>query len=664
MVLHWGILGLDGCAAWVADGLTCAHTGVLDAVSSRTQESADAFGAQWHVKRCYGEHRLLLADPVIQVVYIAVPLTQRAEWIIRAVEAKKHVVCEMPFALNHAEAMVVIAAVQQNNVFFTESFAYRYHPQYMQLLELLQRRVIGDISYLHVVLPLFSSRGNEEEVVQDRNCIMEVGCYGASLARCIGGVLTEKPFLNPTKVIGTAYHDDQKKQKKHSLYNEYATALLEFPGMVAQLFTGMRGKHGNGIHLVGSEGFIDVSFTWPLLLENSARIRVQHAHESEPEVLMCQPAVNVHGFEVDAVARCISDGQSQIMSWSESLGNMQTLDLWRAELGLIYPSEDPDNGPGTQLPSAMSPSTRASRMGYGTVAGITKPVSRFILGVDHQIQWPYACVMFDDFYAQGGNCFDTAFKYGGGLCEKNLGQWMKKRGVREQVVVIGKGAHTPYCNPQDLVAQLYMSLERLQTQYVDLYMLHRDNTDIPVDEFIAVLNEQMAQGRISAFGASNWSLARVQKANEWAAAHQMSGFVALSNHFSLARMVHPVWTGCISVEKQWGTWLAEAGVALMPWSSQARGFFTERTDPHDRSNSILVRGWYSADNFQRLARVKQMANERHVLPNALALAYVLQQPFPTFPMIGPRTLDQLSLSLPSLDIPLTSEELAWLNLEV
>ena len=101
----------------------------------------------------------------------------------------------------------------------------------------------------------------------------------------------------------------------------------------------------------------------------------------------------------------------------------------------------------------------------------------------------------------------------------------------------------------------------------------------------------------------------------------------------------------------------------MPWSSQARGFFTGRAAPGDLSDPELVRCWYSEDNFQRLARVEQLAKERGVLPIAIALAWVLDQPFPTFPLIGPRSLSETRTSLPALEVNLTPQELAWLNLE-
>jgi aryl-alcohol dehydrogenase-like predicted oxidoreductase len=370
-----------------------------------------------------------------------------------------------------------------------------------------------------------------------------------------------------------------------------------------------------------------------------------------------------YALEADTVAAYLNERQAPAMTWNDTLGNMKTLDRWRAALGVVYDAEKPV---GQTLPVHKRPliARPGHHMKYGSIAGVEKPISRLVMGVDNQTSWPHASVMFDDFFEHGGTCFDTAYIYASGACEKMLGQWVKNRGIREQVVLLDKGAHTPHCNPQALVSQLQESLTRLQTDYVDIYMLHRDNPDIPVGEFMTVLNEQKCAGHIGVFGASNWSIERVEEANRWAAEYGLSGFRAMSNNFSLARMVDPVWTGCISAsDARSRAWLTEQQMPLMPWSSQARGFFTGSANPNDHSDAEFVRCWYSEDNFCRLERVNAMAKERGVLPINIALAYVLCQSFPTFPLIGPRLLSETRTSIPGLDIQLTPEELRWLNLE-
>jgi aryl-alcohol dehydrogenase-like predicted oxidoreductase len=278
---------------------------------------------------------------------------------------------------------------------------------------------------------------------------------------------------------------------------------------------------------------------------------------------------------------------------------------------------------------------------------------------------PDAAAMFDDYFERGGNAFDTSYHYGGGEPERNLGQWINSRGVRERVFILGKGAHTPNCNPQAMAEQLAVSLERMRTDYVDLYMLHRDNPDIPVGEFVDALNEQLRAGRIHAFGGSNWTLDRVQAANDYAAKKGLTGFVAVSNNFSLARMVDPVWGGCIAASDPASrAWFEKTQLALFPWSSQARGFFLPHATPDYQGDPELRRSWYSEDNFRRRERAIELATKKGVEPINIALAYVLHQPFPTFPLIGPRTIAETVSSFGALDVELTEREVKWLNLEI
>src|SRR5690606_23395249 len=115
--------------------------------------------------------------------------------------------------------------------------------------------------------------------------------------------------------------------------------------------------------------------------------------------------------------------QAPAMSWDDTLGTMAVLDRWRAAIGLTYPDERIDaNRP---IVHRRPLRRRADhRMRYGEVPGVGKPVSRLVMGVDNQTTLAHASVMFDDFVERGGTAFDTAYIYGGGLCERVLGQWI------------------------------------------------------------------------------------------------------------------------------------------------------------------------------------------------------------------------------------------------
>ncbi len=137
----------------------------------------------------------------------------------------------------------------------------------------------------------------------------------------------------------------------------------------------------------------------------------------------------------------------------------------------------------------------------------------------------------------------------------------------------------------------------------------------------------------------------------------------LSNHFGLAEAYGVPWEGCRHVtdpaSKQW---LADRQVPLLPWSAQARGFFAGRARPDDRSDAELVRCYYSDENFERLRRAEKLGSEFGVAATAIALAYVLHQPFPTFPLFGPRYLTETRTSVDALQVELTPDQVAYLDL--
>jgi aryl-alcohol dehydrogenase-like predicted oxidoreductase len=278
---------------------------------------------------------------------------------------------------------------------------------------------------------------------------------------------------------------------------------------------------------------------------------------------------------------------------------------------------------------------------------------------------PHASAVFDDYFMRGGNVFDTAYVYGR---ERSvlLGRWIRARGVRGQIVLIAKGAHTPFCDPASIVKQLDEQLGWFGLDSADIYMLHRDNLDIPVGKFIDVLNDLVKAGKIKVFGGSNWTLDRVRKANAYAKRKGLQGFSVVSNNLSLAEMVKPVWGGCLHAHDAASrAFLKKTQIALLPWSSQARGFFVpSRARPDLRDDASLVSSWYSDDNFKRQARAIELAAKKQCETINVALAWVLHQPYPTFPLIGPRQISETRSCFEALKVKLSARECKYLNLEI
>src|SRR5947209_423396 len=148
--LQWGIIGTGAIAKIFARGLAASRTGRLVAVGSRTPAAAETFADAFDAPHRHGSYDSLLADPAVQAVYISTPHPMHAEWAIKAAEAGKHILCEKPLTLNHAEAMVVVEAALRHDVFLMEAFMYRCHPQTAKLIELIRSGVIGSVRVIQV----------------------------------------------------------------------------------------------------------------------------------------------------------------------------------------------------------------------------------------------------------------------------------------------------------------------------------------------------------------------------------------------------------------------------------------------------------------------------------------------------------------------------------
>lgn len=307
-------------------------------------------------------------------------------------------------------------------------------------------------------------------------------------------------------------------------------------------------------------------------------------------------------------------------------------------------------------------------MEYISVQGLDKKVSRLMKGSDYFYHENYekAAANMDAFFAAGGNSVDSAHIYCGGQSEEVIGRYLKERNNRDEWVILTKGAHHdqhgPRVSREAIKHDLTASLSRLQTDYIDMYALHRDDPNVPAGEVIEILNEYVKNGTVRAIGVSNWTWERIRDANAYAAEKGLTGFSFSSPNLSLAKANEPFWPGCVSADEETCQWHEAEQFPLFSWSSQARGFFTGRFTPENRDNADLVRVFYSNANWERLERAKRLAAEKNATPIQIALAYVLNQPFPTCALIGAQSEEELRSCDEGSRIKLTREELAWLDL--
>ena len=271
--------------------------------------------------------------------------------------------------------------------------------------------------------------------------------------------------------------------------------------------------------------------------------------------------------------------------------------------------------------------------------------------------------LLDAFVEAGGNFFDTAHCYsfwlpgGNGQSEIGIADYLRRRGLTDQVTVATKGGHPSapgyravdyYLSPERIGADIQDSLGRLQSSHVALYYLHRDDERVPVGEIIDSLNDEIERGRLRFLGASNWSTARIAEANDYARANGLSGFIISQPRWSLARAQGGDRT-LVDADDEIN-WYQEKNFPLAVYSPTAHGYFDGNT----------TGAYDSPRNAARRERAESLARKHNATPGQIALAYLVNQPFPVFPILGTSNVARLREALGADELELTPDETAWL----
>lgn len=316
-------------------------------------------------------------------------------------------------------------------------------------------------------------------------------------------------------------------------------------------------------------------------------------------------------------------------------------------------------------------------MNVGQVSGIDKPVSRLVQGTVmlREDDLPASFALLDAAYDAGITTFDTARHYSRGN-EATVGRWVRERGLRDQVVIIGKGAHhSPERKrviPADIAADLEESLRQFGFDAIDLYLLHRDDPEVPVGPIVEALNGHLRAGKIQAIGGSNWSHERIAEANLYAAARGLVPFVASSPHFSLVEQIEAPWPDCISIagpgKAEARAWYEREQMPLFAWSSLAGGFLSggfSRDSPGPLPEAVAEqarRVYGTDDNYRRLERAGVLADELGLTVPQIGLAYALSQPLNLYTIAGGENKEEIALNATAAAVDLPLETREWLDL--
>jgi aryl-alcohol dehydrogenase-like predicted oxidoreductase len=265
----------------------------------------------------------------------------------------------------------------------------------------------------------------------------------------------------------------------------------------------------------------------------------------------------------------------------------------------------------------------------------------------------------------GVNFFDTADLYSLGGSEEVLGRALRDFTTREEVVIATKVYQPMSDRPNDrglsrkhIMASIDASLRRLGTDYVDLYQIHRYDSETPLEETLEALHDVVKAGKALYIGASSmwaWQMAKalgVQERRGWAR------FVTMQNHYNLVYREE---------EREMNPLCRDQGVGLLPWSPLARGFLTgNRPQGRDAAtlrgrSDNLSHAYYKEGDYTIVERVGELAAKRGVSNAQIALAWLLHKPGVSAPVVGASKMQQLEEAVAAIDVQLSEAEIATLE---
>lgn len=260
-------------------------------------------------------------------------------------------------------------------------------------------------------------------------------------------------------------------------------------------------------------------------------------------------------------------------------------------------------------------------------------------------------LLMDIYREYGGNFLDTALVYGDwgpepSSSEKIVGEWMRSRKSRNEMVLVTKGCHPlaqdmsiPRVGASYIYEDVEKSLRNLKTDWVDLYFLHRDNPAVPVAEILEALEEQVRKGNLRYYGCSNWEVDRIREAAEYAKVHGLKGFVCNQCMYVLADVNPAARKDLVLLDAETYEYQKETQMSFMAYMCMAGGYFTKRLAGRPVSDGQKFYYEYGA-NEALLAQLRQLEDEGYAVSDVM-LQYVKQMAFPSVPIVGCSRVEQV-----------------------
>jgi D-xylose 1-dehydrogenase (NADP+, D-xylono-1,5-lactone-forming) len=308
-ILRWGLLGTARVNRHLVPRLHESPRHALAGVASREPARAEAYAAEWGVPRAFGGYAALLESPDVDAIYIPLPNALHAEWILRALDAGKHVLCEKPLVVSLGQMRAVEEAARTSGLVVAEGFMYRHHPVTARARELVRDGAIGRPRVVQGAFTYWQSREADVRLERslDGGSLWDVGCYPISFARHLLGEEPLDAFTwtepGPTGV------------------DVAAAGQLRFPsGAVCQFDCGFRAAFRTTMSVAGSEGVLTI----PNPFKPGGRERLEVRRGDDVEVIEVDGPPPFAG-ELDDLAAAVFEGRPQAVSLADSCGTLLAL---------------------------------------------------------------------------------------------------------------------------------------------------------------------------------------------------------------------------------------------------------------------------------------------------------------------------------------------------
>lgn len=320
--LRWGIIGTGWIAGVFAEALAKSRHGSLQAVASRTRDRAISFARKHRAAAAYASYAELLADPAIDVVYIATPHPSHCGDTLAAIAAGKHVLCEKPMGVTAAECRRMVSAADRKGVVLLEAFMYRVHPQTRKLQELVARGVIGDLRCIRTaftfdlgILPITGANVRTDPHLRGGS-LYDVGGYCINASRMLAGA-------EPT-TIDAAWSIDPATGVDRA-----CAGVLKFPsGVLAHFDVGFHSIPTSFIEVIGATGRLHLASPWWPEQERAV-ITVQTTGRKAKEVVVRNGGW-IFTIEADHMADVIAGRAEPLIPASNAIGTARVLDtIWK-----------------------------------------------------------------------------------------------------------------------------------------------------------------------------------------------------------------------------------------------------------------------------------------------------------------------------------------------